>query len=279
MRNLIITSLALSLAFVGCAKDDGEVIDPASLIGGDERPAGKADCPNCDETGPNAFIQAGLETRFYKGGDKWHVAFQFRNRGMMGKEDVLFADAETQSGIFLFEYEALRVRNDVFRTSDGGDQRREVVEIAVTQVDPAKVGLDGAGYFESERLDRQQHKVHFTMNDLTDALEVTYFDRQYPNGHTVQAPRNSALSLTDSIFPVNVPRLLRGSASVIGSEVHLPQDLEVIANSLDATWRDRSYKRFAFENGDIVYWAKGYLWPFYIENAQGRGLLIDGLAN
>ncbi len=282
MRTLIIASAAISMLLGGCAKD-GEVVDPSELVGGGEdRPAGKADCPNCDDSGPNAFIQAGLESRFYRPGDKWHVAFQFRNRGIMGKEDFLqptSKDSWAASGLYLFEYTAKSVREDVFRNSEGSDQYREVVDIEVTQVDPDQVGLGGAGYFESERLDRHHKKVSFRMNDLTDALDVTYYTRSYPNGRTVEAPTNSALTLNDSVFPVSVPRLLRGSADVIGSELGLPQDLRMVADSIDAGWVDRVYKRFRFANGDTVYWAKGYLWPFFIENAQGRGLLIDGQAN
>lgn len=272
MRTLfVIAPLALALVFAGCATD--EVVDGVPAVE-DDRPAGKADCPNCDPAGPGAFVQAGINTRWYVPGDKWHVAFQFRNRGQRAKELFLSPtqnDEWTRSGLFLFEYQALAAGEGVFE-----NQTRKVIEIGVTQVDPADVNLDGPGFFESERVDTYHKRVHFRMNDLTDAIDTTVWSRDYPNGRTTDAPSKSELTMPGSVFPVNVPRLLAGAKTVAAPT--LPNDLAIVANALDATWQDRGYKRFDFRNGDTVYWAEGYLWPFYIENAQGRGLLIDGFA-
>ena len=265
---IIFTALLASALLTGCNTAEETVDEP-------NRPAGKADCPNCDPSGSTAFVQAGLETRWYRPGDKWHVAFQFQNRNDVNKEDILLAtqrDEWTKSGVFLFQYEALTASEDEFN-----NQIRDIISIGVRQVDPAEVNLDGAGYFESERLDTHTHRVSFRMNDLTDALDITEYSRRYPNGRTTLAPSNAALSLNSNIFPVNVPRLLVGGADVTAPE--LPQDLRIIADSMDAGWAERTYKKYDFRNGDVVYWAKGYLWPFFIENAQGRGLLIDGKAN
>lgn len=276
MRSLITTTAAVAAAMVlviGCGGESAPS-DPAS--GGDPaKPVAKGDCPNCDPAGPGAFVQAELDTRWYVPGDKWHVAFQFRNRGMMSREDFLRPTQKDQwvySGAFLFEYVAVAASSDEF-----GGQMRDIIEIEVTQVNPYDVGLGEVGYFETERVDTHEHKVRFRMNDMTDALDVTYFGRQYPNGLTVAAPSKAALSLPTSLFPVNVPRLLVGGANVVAPE--LPDMMALIGDSLDSEWRTRSYKRYVFRNGDVVYWAPGFLWPFYIENAQGRGLLIDGKAN
>ncbi|MFT5433950.1 MAG: hypothetical protein ACI9OJ_004662 [Myxococcota bacterium] len=266
----LIVVLTAGLA-LGCGSTEAETIDENQVGQG----SGKEDCPNCDPNGANAFDQAELDARWYRAGDKWTVAFQFRNNGEMAREDFLLPtqrDEWVQSGLFLFQYQALRGIEASPETSN-----RPAVEIAVTQVDPTQVGLDALGYFESERLDRHEHKLHFRMNDLTDAIDVTYFGRRYPNGKTVKASSKSELALNSSIFPVNVPRLLAGAKTVVAPS--LPADLAKVADAVVPGWNDRSYKRFDFRNGDVVYWAKGTLWPFYVENSQGRGLLLDGQAN
>lgn len=271
MRTLILVA-GLALVFAGCAKDDAETADENVPAAG---AAGKADCPNCDPAGAGAFEQAGLDARWYNAGDKWHVAFQFTNNGSASRTDFILPtqnDAWTRSDLFLFEYEALRATEDVFQ-----NQWRPVIEISVRQVEVAEAGLGGAeSFFGTQRVDTYQHKVHFRMNDLTDAIDVTYFGRDYPNGRTVAAPSKGALALGDSIFPVNVPRLLVGGADVVAPT--LPQELANLADSLLPGWRDRTFKKYTFDNGDVVYWEKGYLWPFYVENSQGRGLLLNGQA-
>ena len=263
------------LSGVACGDAVPETITPNDLL-----PigyAGKADCPNCDPNGPSAFVQADVGTRWYTPGDEWQVAFQFRNRGVMSKADFLRptkGDEWTRSGVFLFGYRVMRALD-----ADEYTYGRKAVEIEVDQVDPAQVlmgttTLDTLGYFETERVDTHEHKLRFRMNDLTDAIDVTYFNRSYPNGRTLPASNKYSLALPSSIFPVNVPRLLVNEPWVTAPT--LPKDLAVIADAMDSGWKDQAYKRFEFKNGDRVFWAAGDPWPFYIENSQGRGLLLRG---
>ena len=272
MRTLILTA-ALAIAVAGCAKEEDE-----ALPTGEKEPgaAAKADCPNCDPAGPGAFEQAKLDTRWYQAGDTWHVAFQFRNHGEMSRTDFIKPtqkDAWIRSEVYLFEYEAVRADRDVF-----GNQWRDIIEISVKQVTPSEAGFMGAdSYFGAERLDRQQYKIHFRMNDLTNALDVTYFNREYPHGRTVLAPTLAALTIADSVFPVNVPRLLVNAPDVIAPE--LPAALADLSAALGLGFENKTFKKFDFDNGDVVLWEPGYLWPAYVENAQGRGLLLDGMAN
>ena len=278
MRNYSLSCAVIGLvavSFIGCTDEA-----PALISADDMRPvgyAGKADCPNCDPNGPSAFDQAEISSRWYVPGDEWQVAFQFRNRGVMTKTDFLRptkSDQWTRSGVFLFGYRVMRALD-----ADEYTYGRKAVEVEVDQVDPAQVqigqtSLDSLGYFETERVDRHEYKLRFRMNDLTDAIDVTYFNRSYPHGRTVAASNKYSLALPSSIFPVNVPRLLVDAPWVTAPE--LPRDLEVIADSVDSTWRDRRFKKFEFANGDRVFWAEGDPWPFYIENSQGRGLLLRG---
>lgn len=270
-------TLVCLLAVGSTACEEGT---PESILAADMRPvgyAGKADCPNCDPNGPNAFAQADISSRWYTPGDGWQVAFQFRNRGVMSKTDFLRptkGDEWTKSGVFLFGYRVTRSLD-----ADEYTYGRKAVEIEVDQLDPAQVAigstyLDTLGYFETERLDTHEFKLAFRMNDLTDAIDVTYYNRNYPNGRTLPASNKYSLSLPSSIFPVNVPRLLVNEPWVTAPK--LPQDLEVLANAIDAGWTNRAYKKFEFKNGDRVFWAAGDPWPFYIENSQGRGLLLRG---
>jgi hypothetical protein len=281
MRNFLLITAGIGLMFVsvvGC----GDTA-PESISANDMRPigyAGKADCPNCDPNGPGAFEQAQISARWYAPGDEWQVAFQFRNRGVMTKTDFLRptkSDEWTKSGVFLFGYRVTEAFD-----ADEYTYGRKAVEVEVDQVDPAQVrigktSLDTLGYFETERVDRHEYKLTFRMNDLTDAIDVTYFNRSYPHGRTVRASNKYALALPSSIFPVNVPRLLVDQPWITAPV--LPRDLEIIADAVDSGWRNRRFKKFEFANGDRVFWAEGDPWPFYIENGQGRGLLLRGAVN
>ena len=140
MRLTLTMALAAALT-LGCSSSEPETIDPNNT---GTAAAGKADCPNCDPNGPSAFEQAEIGARWYSPGDKWTVAFQFLNRGEMSHEDFLLPtknDQWVQSGVFLFQYEALRALEPSPETGD-----RAGIEISVEQADPDAAGFGSLGY-------------------------------------------------------------------------------------------------------------------------------------
>ena len=273
MRTFISLTSALVI-LAGCSEESPTVVNsnPAGTSATGSSAGGKEDCPDCDPAGPDAFTQAKLGVRWYKPGDKWFVAFQFSQRAEAHREEVFLANKRVETPVFLFQYAAVKATKGTFQ-----NQVRDIIEIAVTQADPSALGA-AADLFDAERLDRHQRKLHFRMNDLTDALDVTYFSREYPHGRTVRAPSKANFAVGSSLFPVNVPRLLVNAPKVVAPV--LSADLQVVANALVPGWRDKSYNRYDFENGDVVFWGTGDLWPFYVENQQGAGLLVNqALAN
>ncbi len=78
----------------------------------------------------------------------------------------------------------------------------------------------------------------------------------------------------------------------------MPAQLASVADGLIPNWRNRAYNKYTFSQvevavdpdgtikmdvnllgesvgyHDVVYWAKGDLWPFYVKTDQGEALLI-----
>lgn len=226
----------------------------------------KGDCPDCDPHGGHAMLQAGISDRFYKAGDQFLVAFRFNHRGDMNMEAPdLYPDRKTASEIFLFQYAVKSVTKDIFE-----NVMREVVEIEVTQAVPSG---ENAELFSPVRLDQHEYKLTFTMNDLLDPLTETFYNTEYPNGNTVEVTQKSSLNTGSSLYPHTVPRALINGAKN-APPPPLPPDLEDIASYFVPDYKDRVYFKFDFDNGDLVYWAKGSLWPFYVATAQGEGILV-----
>ncbi|MBM4387412.1 MAG: hypothetical protein FJ088_06700, partial [Deltaproteobacteria bacterium] len=147
---------------------------------------------------------------------------------------------------------------------------REVVEIEITQANPSG---ENADLFSPVRLDQHEYKLAFTMNDLLDPLTETFFNTEYPNGNTVEVTQKSNLNTGSSLYPHTVPRaLVNGTKNALPPL--LPPDLEDIASYFVPGYKEGEYFKFAFDNGDSVYWAKGSLWPFYVATAQGEGILV-----
>lgn len=266
-RTLIILVGALALALGAC----GSSGDTDSPGGGGDTPAGaaaKADCPDCDPAGPNAFVQTGIGSGFYTVGDHWQVAFRYVHKPMAERRaDVFLGTDVADSEAFLFEYDVTGVSQQVF-----DNVQREVATIEITQGTPA--GPDG-DLFTPERIDTYEHKVVFRMNDLLDPTSEKLFNREYPHGKLVHLDQKSSLQMGASLFPRTIPRLLV-SGAVDAPAPELPADLEDIADAMVDGWRTRTYKRYTFDNGDLAYWTQDsdQYWPFYVRNVQGHGVLV-----
>ena len=46
---------------------------------------------------------------------------------------------------------------------------------------------------------------------------------------------------------------------------------------MNPTWATDTYRRYTFDNGDVVYWARnrGQYWPFYTRTRHGEGVLVS----
>jgi hypothetical protein len=101
------------------------------------------------------------------------------------------------------------------------------------------------------------------------------FTTRYPHGNEVDLDSKSSLKTGSSLFPRTIPRILTTGTDTPAPA--LPGDLEDVADALDPAWRDATYKRYEFENGDVAYWStgRGHLWPFYTRTAQGHAVLVS----
>lgn len=275
MKRTMAAILIFALAALGaCSSDDGGLKeeDPGKVVA-------KGDCPDCDPAGPGAFEQANMGLRFYMAGDAWQVAYQFKIRNDMAREalraDQLpddpteFAMVQedrqvTISDVFLFDYEVLTLDK---RNID--NVMRDVARIHVEQ------GISNSAQFSQERLDTHEFALEFELDDLLRPLTETFFNREYPHGKRVEVDHVSSLSGLESgpsLYPHIVPRVLTAGAEAEAPA--LTPELEAVANDRVPGWQDNSYRKYEFANGDLVYWAEGQLWPFYVDCKQGYGLLI-----
>ena len=253
--------------------------------------AGKGDCPTCDEAGPGAMIQAGISDKFFAQGDQWQVAYQFNQRHDMAMDTVLKVPEEelpagygVQSGrdrspLFLFQYGVNSVHRQIFELEEGGSVEREVATIEVTPGDVQKSPF--SELFVQESFTQMEQKLEFELNDLLDPVSETMFTREYPNGKRIPLSTKSRLKTGSSIFPHTVPRALLNPGYTPGQSIELSPELTSAADAFDPKWRERVYLTYRFDDvgeaegrGDLVYWAQGFQWPFYVKTDQGAGVLL-----
>jgi hypothetical protein len=298
---LVTALLATTLGCAGAQSGDDS--------GGSTGQTAKGDCPDCDLAGPGALVQAGVADRFYVPGDAWKVGFQFNQRSDMNmnlvlnvpESDLEFGDrtqsATNRTDVFLFDYRVTGLHQDVFEPNAYTKVKRDVAEIEVTAGHPSTVP---AGLVSNQDIGAFEHKVVFEMNDLLDPVSETIYSRRYPNGRKVELDHKSRLKTGSSAFPHTIPRVLVNETGYInGAEIQLSPELEALANATRPGWRNEVYFVFTFntaemwvdEEGvikldvnfigepagyrDVVYWAIGDLWPFYVRNDQGAGVLVS----
>ncbi|MCB9786861.1 MAG: hypothetical protein H6744_09230 [Deltaproteobacteria bacterium] len=228
----------------------------------------KSDCPDCDPAGANAFVQAGLGSGFYALGDHWQVAFRYTQTPMAEKRDEVFLGSDVAtSEVFLFDYVVTATDRDVF-----DNVLRQTATVSISQAVP---GGPDAGLFSPERIDRHEQRLDFTLNDLLEPVSEVLYSRRAPHGKRVRLDGKSSLQTGASLFPHTIPRVLAaGAVDAVAPE--LPADLADVVDAMDSGWRDAAYRRYTFDNGDVVYWAvqRGQLWPFYAHTRQGHAALV-----
>lgn len=288
MRTRWLAVLALA---AGCAAGE-EAAGPAWGGSGGGGPAGKADCPDCDAGGPGALVQAGLADRFYGVGEQWQVAWQFTQRGDHEKQPVLHVDpldlpledsaiaGRSQSEVFLFDYAVTAVETRPFEIP-GGRVQREVATVEITPGDPQ--GTAHPEVFSQQRLGRFEPKFRFEMNDLLEPVAETLFTRSHPNGLRIEVDRVSRLQTGSSLFPHTVPRVLVTPKKAFGDDLAegMTPEVAAAADAFAPGWRTRAFNLYTFEGvgeaegqADVVAWAQGDMWPFYVRTDQGQGVLV-----
>jgi hypothetical protein len=277
MKQVLSLLLAVGLlAMAGCGTsgdDAGEEQTKTGMVG-------KGDCPDCDPHGGSAFEQAQMGLRFYVAGDSWQMAYQFKVRNEMERKPVSaqqLSDDPTATAIlneeagahvtdvYLFNYFVTKVDERIL-----DNVKRQVAAIRVDQATPTA----NQELFAEERLEGPELALVFELDDLLRPVSETLFNAEYPHGKTIQVDKESSLSGLDSgssLFPHMVPRVLTVGAD--SSAPAMTPELEAAADALAPGWRGDTYRKFEFSNGDVVFWAKGALWPFYMDSQQGYGLL------
>jgi len=241
----------------------------------------KGDCPDCDPAGPSAFEQAGLGLRFYAPGDTWKVAYQFKQRNDMDREalkvqqlpedptelGMIQEDARVElSEVFLFAYSVGKVEKVII-----DNVQRDVALVKVEQAPFADSGL-----YSQQRLDTHEYSLEFTLDDLLRPRSETFYNAEYPHGRTIEVDSESSLSGLDqgsTLFPHTVPRIL--TQATASTAPVMTAELEKAADAVLPGWRAASYLKYTFENGDVVFWMNGQVWPFFVDGAQGYGLLVE----
>lgn len=255
---------AAALFAAACASSQGSGGGSPVPGGSEPKITAKGDCPDCDPSGGSAFQQTGMAERFYRAGDTFYVAFRFDHRlDMAMTAPEISLERKAASEVYLFRYRVLGVTKNVFDRV-----MREVAEIEVTQATPT----EHAELFAPDRVDEHEPRLVFTLNDLLDPIEETIYNSEYPNGYTVEVNQKSSLNTGSSVYPHSIPRILVQGSGTGAPEV--PPDLADILAVFHPTWTEREFQRYDFDNGDVVYWAKGDLWPFFIRTSQGVGVLV-----
>lgn len=257
MRIFAGTSLIVAFALGACGDSGSKTAEPTPV-------AGKSDCPDCDPAGPNAFVQTGVGQGFYTAGQSWQVAVRYNQTPLAEKTEVFLGEDVATTDVFLFEYTVSGVSKAVF-----DNVRRDVVAIDIKQATPS------SDLYSSDRLDEFEHGVSFEMNDLLEPIRETTFSNDYPNGKTIELDATESLHTGASLYPRTIPRLLV-NGGVASPAPELPSDLRDVADLSVPGWESKSYLKYTFPNGDVVYWAKdaNWLWPFYTQNASAATLLV-----
>lgn len=268
MRKWSILLAALLLA--GCASDDAAPVE--GVGNGSTESGGKEDCVDCDPDGPSAFEQLGLGDGFWQPGDSWSVAYLLRTDDRVQMQPMEFGQAQrSDAGMVVLTFEV----TDVFSVEVGGTLR-PAATIAIEQT-----LADGTVQQHIEAVeiqaDSQTNRIELTIDDLFRPVGVTEFDASYPNGRYFEQGGSVARNTTNG-FPYVVPNVhLDPTTTTLPV---LPPELHVIAEEVRSGYEAETFKYFnmdgfGLDSAEVLYWAEGDLWPFYVETPFAVGVLIQ----
>lgn len=280
-------ALALVLAataFAGCS-DETQSKDSADKAPATPASVGtkdvfngtyKADCIDCTEDGPNAFVQLGLGDRFWKVGDTWQVAYQLRSDTRVQMEPMkLQQKAIEDVGLVVLDFEVIGLG-----ARETGGVERQTAKIKITQGEArgnASALLSG----NTLKIDGVTARVDLELDDLLRPVTVTEYSGpqgQFPNGLVTQVDPRHALRSLDSAFPYVVPNAYLGAEKTTLPAV--PEALAGVAEVTRADYQSASYFFFdlegrGLESAERVYWRAGDLWPYLVETPYATGILVN----
>jgi hypothetical protein len=222
-----------------------------------------------------------MGVKFYAPGDSWSVAYQFKQRNDMAREALTVEQMPEDPSELQMVQEDLKVELTepfLFSYSVGKVEKRvlEGVERQVATLRVTQAAVADPTFFSQQRADTHELALEFELDDLLRPVAETFFNAEYPHGKTVPVDKVSSLSGLDSgssLYPHVVPRLL--TQAVEAAAPAMTPELEQVADGKLPGWRGNVYRKYQFDNGDVVYWAAGQVWPFFVDSAQGYGLLVE----
>ncbi len=271
--------LTAALAFTACSSDDDETKPEETPVEVNDKDtynsAGyKADCLDCDENGPNAFVQLDIGTEFWKVGQSWQVVYQLNTdtRVQMQAQQQI-GPAQEEVGFIVLDFEVIDSGTRVIGTSE-----RATATLKITQGNaPGTIGqlIEGS----IVRADEVTAAVELELDDLFRPVSVTEYSGprgSYPNGRTLQLDWRDAVRSFDSAFPYVVPNAKRAGKTV--APVYEPTGLlGQVAEAANVTG-----EAFFFDIGnegansaEQVYWRAGDLWPTVVRTGAFEGVLIN----
>lgn len=285
MKRVMTLAAAFALLAAGCSDSTTESSD--STGGEQEATSGKdvfatggykADCYDCDPEGDSAVIQLGVAERFWKPGDFWQVAYQLKTDRRVERQALGLVQSKVDVGLVVLNFEVTDTG-----TTTVGDVERKTATIRITQGDANGQLADLFDQFSTEnvRIDENTQKIELVIDDLLRPVSVTEFNRSYPNGKTFQADPAQVLRGIGSDFPYVVPNAYLGANKT--SLPALPTAIEAIATATKSGYQGREYFLFDMGTqgnaGELVYWAAGDPWPYYVETPYAAGVLVNSNFN
>lgn len=236
----------------------------------------KADCLDCAEDGPNAFVQLGLGDRFWKTGDAWQVVYVVRSDNRTQMQPMqLEQKAIEDVGLVVLDFEVIGIGAH----STAGVERA-TAKIKITQGEArgnAGAAIEGG----TIKVDQITARIDLELDDLLRPVSVTEYsgpEGQFPNGQTTQLDPREALRNMDSAFPYVVPNAYLDASKTALPE--LPEQLKPVADASQADHKDAQYFFFdlegkGLESAERVYWRAGDAWPYLVETPYATGILVN----
>jgi len=274
--------LLAALALAGCA-DDGKDTGSAAkagespiAVGGKEAGGDfKADCFDCAVDGPGAFIETGVADKaFWSVGNTWQVMYLLRTdaRTQMQPMD-LEQVAKPTAGLVVLDFTVIELGEHTI-----GGQTRKTATIRITQGEPRGAVSQAVAADELVQADAYTKRIDLVLNDLWQAVSVTEYNRDYPEGRLVKVDPRQALTGLDTAFPYVVPNAYVGASEE--PLPALPEALAAAAVVANAQYTARTYFHFdlkghGYAQSEHVFWAKGEPWPYLVETANATGVLVS----
>ncbi len=278
-------TLVLALAVAGCsgesgggaAPEDDKGVEAPVEVGGKEVARGdKADCLDCDLSGPHAFAQLRLGQRFWKVGDAWQVAWLLRADNRVQMQELQFQQPiKTEVGLTLLDFRVIELGS---HTADGREHATATIRITQGQATGSLSELLAGRQVQVDELTAQ---VDLVIDEFLRPVSVTEYSGPrgaFPNGRTFRSDPRQAVRSLDTSFPYVVPNAYLGAARQ--SLPALPETLAPVAAAARPDYETGSYFFFdlqgrGLESAERVYWAPGDLWPFYVETPGAIGVLVS----